>query len=102
MSIYRSDVMRSIHATAKGLWSAGILSEDAFREIEASAFILPPSPDDVHGLLESQAVDRNELARDLYVTPELVRQWESGVARPEGPALKLLDLVRRKGIDAIR
>jgi len=35
------------------------------------------------------------------VTVSLVSQWERGEKHPRGPSLKLLTLVRKKGLDAI-
>jgi len=35
------------------------------------------------------------------VTTGLVSQWERGLKRPAGASLKLLTLVREKGLDAI-
>ncbi len=40
-------------------------------------------------------------ARHLTVTPGHVSQLECGAKRPTGPALALLDVIRRKGIAAI-
>jgi putative transcriptional regulator len=45
----------------------------------------------------SQAV----LAHYLNVTVGYVSQLERGVKRPTGPALALLNVIRRKGIEAI-
>ena len=45
----------------------------------------------------SQAI----FAHHLNVRTKLVSDWERGVKRPSGPSLKLLALVRAKGLDAI-
>ena len=45
----------------------------------------------------SQAV----FARHLNVPVSLVSQWERGEKRPSGSALKLLALVKKKGLAAI-
>ena len=45
----------------------------------------------------SQAV----LARHLNVETKLVGEWERGEKEPSGPSLKLLALVKAKGLDAI-
>jgi putative transcriptional regulator len=37
----------------------------------------------------------------LNVPTTLVSQWERGEKRPSGPSLKLLSLVKHKGLDAI-
>ena len=46
----------------------------------------------------SQAV----LARFLNVGVTTVSQWERGMRRPTGTALKLLHVVQSKGLDALR
>ncbi len=46
----------------------------------------------------SQAV----LAGFLNVAVNTVSQWERGARRPTGAALKLLHVVRTKGLDAVR
>jgi putative transcriptional regulator len=35
------------------------------------------------------------------VKPKLVSEWERGAKRPSGPSLKLLSLVKTKGLEAI-
>ena len=45
----------------------------------------------------SQAV----FAHYLNLTVGYVSQFERGAKRPTGPALALLDVIRRKGIEAI-
>jgi putative transcriptional regulator len=40
-------------------------------------------------------------ARYLNVAVKLVGEWERGEKRPSGPSLKLLALVRAKGLDAV-
>jgi putative transcriptional regulator len=37
----------------------------------------------------------------LNVTTGFVSQWERAVKRPRGPALKLLTLVAKKGLQAV-
>lgn len=41
------------------------------------------------------------LADYLNVTKSTVTQWEQGEKKPRGTALKLLELVDRKGLDAL-
>jgi putative transcriptional regulator len=45
----------------------------------------------------SQAV----FASFLNVPPGLISQWERGEKKPSGPSLKLLSIVKAKGLDAI-
>jgi putative transcriptional regulator len=45
----------------------------------------------------SQAV----LASILNTSPSTVRKWEMGEKHPSGPSLKLLNLLDRKGLEAL-
>lgn len=46
-------------------------------------------------------VSQPVLARYLNVSRNLVSDWERGVKKPGGPALRLLTVVQKKGLDAI-
>ena len=41
------------------------------------------------------------LAAVLNTSVSTVRKWELGDKRPSGPSLKLLDLLERKGLEAV-
>ena len=45
----------------------------------------------------SQAV----LASVLNISASTVRKWEVGDKRPSGPSQKLLDIIERKGLEAV-
>jgi putative transcriptional regulator len=47
--------------------------------------------------LDSQAV----MAHHLNVATKLVSDWERGVKRPSGPSLKLLTIIKAKGLEVI-
>jgi putative transcriptional regulator len=40
-------------------------------------------------------------ARYLNVSKNLVSDWERGVKKPGGPALRLLTVIQKKGLSAI-
>jgi len=42
------------------------------------------------------------MAAYLNVTPHSVSQWERGERRPTGAALKLLHVLRKSGVEALR
>jgi putative transcriptional regulator len=46
-------------------------------------------------------VSQGVFAHYLNVKPKLVSEWERGEKRPSGPSLKLLSIVKTKGLDAI-
>jgi putative transcriptional regulator len=50
---------------------------------------------------EREGVSQSVFARYLNVKPKLVSEWERGEKKPSGPSLKLLSIVKAKGLDAI-
>jgi putative transcriptional regulator len=52
-------------------------------------------------LREREGVSQSILARCLNVTTNYVSQLERGTKRPRGATLKLLWLIRNKGLEAV-
>jgi len=61
----------------------------------------PYAPEDVKALRARLRVSQPVLAAFLGVTKSTVAQWEQGAKKPRGPALRLLNLADRKGLDAL-
>jgi putative transcriptional regulator len=61
----------------------------------------PISPAQIRGLRERARMSQAVFARCLNVTPGYVSQLERGAKQPTGPALALLNVIRRKGIETI-
>ena len=69
-------------------------------KIEA-AELVPLSGEEIRALREQAHMSQAVFARCLNLTVGYVSQLERGAKRPTGPALALLDVIRRKGIEAI-
>lgn len=99
----KTDALSAIHETAAGLHRAGLLDEVTMREFDA--LCLTPverlSPDEIRALRERERVSQPVFAHYLNVSKGVVSKWERGEKRPDGPSLKLLNLVRSKGLKAI-
>jgi putative transcriptional regulator len=100
---YRSTVMASIHETAEGLHSAGLMDKRTMREFDALCLtpIHPFKPRQIRALRLREGASQAVFARYLNVTTGLVSQWERGEKKPQGPSLKLLSLVAEKGLSAV-
>ncbi len=59
------------------------------------------SGDDILRYAISANMSQAVFARHLNLTTGYVSQLERGAKKPKGPALVLLNLIRRRGIDAI-
>ena len=62
----------------------------------------PLSPGDIAKVRERAGVSQAVLAGYLNVAVSTVSQWERGERRPTGTALKLLHVVKSKGLDVLR
>ena len=84
-----------------------IFSEADSRKITmrvlGKAWNRPPAlpANDIRAMREKAGMSQAVFATILNVTTGYVSQLERGVKRPTGPALALLDVIRRKGIDAV-
>ena len=68
---------------------------------KADLVIEPISGPEIRKLREDADLNQAVLARYLDLTVGYVSQLERGTKRPSGPMLVLLNVMRRKGIEAI-
>jgi putative transcriptional regulator len=100
---YKSEVLASLHQMMEGAYEIGAIDKKTMREFDESCLIAAPvlQPAEIKAIRESESVSQLVFARYLNVSKNLVSEWERGVKRPGGPALRLLSIVSRKGLDAI-
>jgi putative transcriptional regulator len=103
-----SRLTEALLETAADMNKSGILSAEAHEKITIRHLGrgLEPlhkemSPEDIRKLREEAHLSQAVFARYLNLTPGYVSQLERGAKRPTGPALALLNIIRRKGIQAI-
>jgi len=100
---YRSGLSAAIHETAAGLHRIGLMDKKTMREFDASCLtaVEPISAKEIVAIRNRAGVSQGVFAHYLNVKPKLVSEWERGEKRPSGPSLKLLSIVKTKGLDAI-
>jgi putative transcriptional regulator len=100
---YRSEALGALHKTARGLRDAGLLDGKTMRDFDASCLtsVKDLSARQIAAVRKRAGVSQAVFASYLNVTTGLVSQWERGEKHPQGPSLKLLALVDKKGLDAI-
>jgi putative transcriptional regulator len=92
--------MASIHETAEGLHTAGVMDKRTLREFDELCLtpIQPLAPEEIRALRLREGTSQAVFARYLNGPTGLVSQWERGERRPQGASLKLLSLVAQKGL----
>lgn len=99
----KSPILAAVHATAKGLHKAGVMDQVTLREFDQ--LCLPPveplAPDQIRHIRETSRVSQAVFARLLNTSVSTVQKWEIGQKKPTGTALKLLHLVRKRGLEVM-
>ena len=89
--------------TARDLYGLGALGTTTMREFDALR--VPPvrnyKPKDIKRLRLAAKASQAVFAVYLNTSVSTVQKWEVGDKKPSGPALKLLNIVERKGLEAL-
>lgn len=94
---------KEIIETARGLYDLGAVDRKTMREFE-SLHVEEPRPYsayDIKRLRLREKASQAVFAAYLNTSVSTVQKWEIGEKKPSGPALKLLELVERKGLKAL-
>ncbi|ATP44911.1 transcriptional regulator [Pseudomonas putida] len=98
-----SKLIESLRDDLALLHEAGAIGKVTLRDFEAicPAPVRDFSPLDIRHLREALNFSQPVFAMHLHTSASTVRKWEQGETRPAGPALKLLNVIKFKGLQAI-
>ena len=101
--ISKSSILEAVHETAQDLQGLGFINKRKMNKYHV--FVMPPIPNydqvKIRVLRDRYQLSQSVLATLLNTSISTVRQWEIGAKHPSGPSLKLLDLLDRKGLEAL-
>ncbi len=99
----KSRIFAAVHETASDLHRLGFIDKRKMRKYDV--LCLEPVPEydaaRIRALRENLHLSQAVLASVLNTSLSTVRKWEVGDKKPSGPSLKLLNLIERKGLDAV-
>lgn len=99
----KSKIMEAVHETAVDLHRLGFIDQRKMRKYDA--LCLDPIPaydsEQIRSLRDRYQLSQAVLASLLNTSLSTVRQWELGDKHPSGPSQKLLNLLERKGMEAL-
>ena len=103
MKKFYSEIAEETHGTVHEMFKLGLVGPSTMRDFDGLCLVpvQPMSPEEIRSLREREGVSQPVLAWYLNVSKNLVSDWERGVRKPGGAALKLLNLVRERGLQAI-
>jgi putative transcriptional regulator len=99
----RKTILNAVHETALGLHDAGLMEAKTMREFDV--LCLPRVKEftaaQIKRIRERNKASQAVFAAYLNTSVSTVQKWERGEKRPNGPSLKLLNLVESKGLQAL-
>ena len=100
---YKSKILAAVHEAMQDAHDIDLVDKRTMREFDEACLteVVALQPAELAALRAREGVSQSVLARHMNVAVKLVGEWERGEKRPSGPSLKLLALVRSKGLDAI-
>jgi putative transcriptional regulator len=87
----------------EALQEVGAIDKQTMREFDDACLtpIHVLAPQEIRAIRERENISQPVFARYLNVSKNLVSDWERGVKKPGGPALRLLTVIQKKGLEAI-
>jgi len=96
-------ILEVVHDSAEDLHEAGAMKETTLREFDA--LCLPPVKEftatQIKRIRMKNKASQAVFAAYLNTGKSTVQKWEQGQKKPNGPSLKLLNLVAEKGLEAL-
>ena len=101
-----SRLTRELVGTAKDMRDAGLMKKETYakitrRHLGGAPKVAPVTASQIRTMRTRARMSQGVFARYLNVSAGYLWQLERGVKAPTGPALALLNVIRRKGIEAI-
>jgi putative transcriptional regulator len=100
---FKSRLLAEVHEMASGLAKHGMIDKRRMGDFDALCRLTVPDmpPARIKALRIESKLSQAVFAAVLNTSVSTVQKWEIGDKKPSGPSLKLLDLIARKGIDAV-
>lgn len=96
-------ILDTVHETAQDLHEVGVMKEATLREFDA--LCLPPvkeySAVQIKHIRQQNHASQGVFAAYLNTSKSTIQKWEQGAKKPNGPSLKLLNLVADKGLQVL-
>ena len=96
-------ILDVVHEGARDLHEVDLIEDVTMREFDA--LCLPPvkvfSARQIKRIREQNKASQAVFAAYLNISKSTVQKWEQGQKSPNGPSLKLLNMVEQKGLEVL-
>jgi putative transcriptional regulator len=100
---HKSRLLEAVHETAQDLHELGLIDKRTMREYDLLCVepVSVYSAEQIRSLRERYRLSQAVMASMLNTSLSTIQKWEIGDKRPGGPSLKLLNILDRKGLEAL-
>lgn len=90
-----------MHASAAALHEAGAMDDKTMRHFDALCIepVASLAPEEIKAIRTANKLSQALFAKIINTSSSTVQKWESGQKHPSGLALKMLQVVKNRGID---
>ncbi len=99
----RKTIVESITSTIRDLNKSGLVDDITMKNIEQLCIpeVKEYSPRKIASIRKKLSLSQAALASIFNISLSTVQKWEQGCKKPAGASKKLLDIIERKGLDAL-
>lgn len=99
----RKSIAESITSTVNDLNRSGVVDDITLKNIQKLCLpeIKDYTPAKIISIRKRFKLSQAALASVFNISPSTVQKWEQGNKKPAGASRKLLDIMERKGLEAL-
>lgn len=92
-----------LYETAEGLYKIGLMDDETMQEFECLRLpkLKSYTPMQIKRIRLCNKASQAVLAAYLNVSPSTIQKWEQGQKKPNGLALRVLNLIDQKGLSVL-
>ncbi len=100
---YKSEAFASIHETIDALHQIGAIDKKTMRNFDSECLeiVSDIEPGTIRDLRTREHVSQPVFALYLNVSKNLVSDWERGIKKPGGSALRLINIIQKHELNAL-
>ena len=85
------------------LHDIGAIDKKTMRDFDTACLtqVQAFTPEQIKQIRQRENISQPVLAHYLNVSKNLISDWERGIKKPGGPALRLLTMIAKKGVEAV-
>lgn len=96
-------ILESIHKSVKSMHGHGLVDNITMREFDKLCLprIKTYTPTQIKNIRERNKASQSVFAAYLNISTSTIQKWERGEKKPNGPSLKLLNIIDKKGVEVL-